>query len=281
MNDEEKEQKKQEKKELDAMFDSFESGTVKTDAPATEPPVEAKTDPPSTDEPKTEPPSTDEPETDEPKTEAPTTDTPDEAAELKRENEELRKKVDEMSAPKTKAPSTTAPATEPPIEEQDFVGDLDPDGMSSKELNDLLNKVHVKAVTDTRLEFKNYNQATLAKVPELVSDNVSVQNKLAALTASFYKDNPDLKGFPKVVGTVFDELAAKNPNDPYDKVLEDVGVEVRNRLEIKKKEVKKKADNGSSVPPLPRKKGSRTRPAQRKGDPVTNEIGEMNESLNR
>ena len=241
------EEKKQEKKELDAMFDALDGGGARTDAPSTDPPEDdLKTEPPSTDEPKTEPPTTDEPETDAPKTdapetdapktEAPTTDIPDEAAELKRENDELRRKLDEASAPKTKPPTTTAPATDPPIEVQDFVGELDLEDISRSpgEFNKLLNKIYSKAVSDTRLEFKNYNKSTLEKVPALVSDNVSVQQKLKALTDNFYKENPDLDGFKKVVSTVFDELVVETPNDPYDKVLSKVGDEVRRRLELKK-----------------------------------------------
>ena len=291
-----KEEKEQEKKELGAMFDALEGGGVQTDAPSTDPPA-AKTEPPSTDEPKTDPPTKDEPktdapetdapktdapETDAPKTEAPTTDAPDDLDQIKKDNEELRRKIDELSAPKTKPPTTTAPATDPPIEEQDFVGkiDLEDVARSPEEFNKLLNKIYSKAVTDTRLEFKNYNKSTLEKVPALVSDNVSVQQKLKALTDNFYKENPDLDGFKKVVSTVFDELVVETPNDPYDKVLSKVGDEVRKRLELKKVKKEPKGKR-TPAPPLPRKKGRTNRPVVPKGDTVADEIGTMNESLNR
>ena len=293
-----KEEKEQEKKELGAMFDALESGGAQTDAPLTDPPGDdLKTEPPSTDEPKTDAPATDEPktdapetdapktdapETDAPKTEAPTTDAPDEAAELKRENDELRRKLDEASAPKTKPPTTTAPATDSPIEEQDFVGEIDLEDVarSPEEFNKLLNKIYSQAVTDTRLEFKNYNKSTLERVPVLVSENVSVQQKLKALTDNFYKENPDLNSFKKVVSTVFDELVVEAPNDPYDKVLSKVGDEVRKRLELKKVEKGPKGKK-TPAPPLPRKKGRANRPVAPKKGGLADEIGAMNESLNR
>lgn len=286
-----KEEKEQQSKELGDMFNALESGSVQTDAPSTDPPGDIKTDPPTTDEPKTDPPTTDAPktdapktdapETDAPKTEAPTTDAPDEAAELKRENEELRKKIDDLSAPKTKVPTTTAPVTDAPIEEQDFIGEIDLDEVSRdpKEFNKMLNKVYSKGVADSRLEFKNYNKSTLERVPSLVSDTVSIQQKLKDLTDNFYKENKDLMKFKKVVSVVFDEMVAENPNDPYDKVLSGVGPEVRKRLELKKTEKKSKDDR--TPPLLPRKKGGRNRPPVSKGDTVADDIGTMNESLNR
>ncbi len=280
-----KEEKEQQSKELGDMFNALESGSVQTDAPSTDPPDDIKTDPPATDEPKTDPPTTDAPktdapETDAPKTEAPTTDAPDEAAELKRENDELRKKIDDLSAPETKVPTTTAPVTDAPIEEQDFIGEIDLDEVSRdpKEFNKIMNKIYAKAVTDTRLEFKNYNKSTLERVPSLVSDTVTIRQKLKDLTDNFYKENKDLMGFKKVVSVVFDEMVAEKPDKPYDKVLSDVGPEVRKRLELKKTEKKSRDDR---TPPLPRKKSGRNRPPVPKGDTVADDIGTMNESLNR
>jgi len=277
------------KEEIDEMFDALESAVVDdnlTDAPVTDEPV-VGTDPPT--DPETDPPSdpeTDAPKTDAPRTDAPTTDPPtdDELERFKKENDELRKKIDDMSAPKTQSPQTDAPSTFAPIEEHDFVGELDIDDLTRDpaEFNKLLNKIYGKAVEDTRGEIQGRTATVLTQVPDLVKTNVAIQENLMRLTNEFYEDNEDLKPFGKVVSTVYDELVQENPNETFEVILNKVEKETRSRLELPKGKVKpkpKQTDN--DPPPLPRHKGKKgARETNQKTDPLVSEIDEMNRSLN-
>jgi hypothetical protein len=275
------------KEEIDAMFDALESTAVNeylTDAPVTEQP-EVKTEPPSTDPP--DEPETDAPVTEEPETEAPTTEQPtdDELERFKRENEELRKKIDDMSAPKTKSPSTEPPSTFAPIEQHNFVDGIDIDDVTRdpEEFNKLLNKIYAKAVEVTRNEIQGRTDTLITKVPDMVKQNVSIQQKLAKMTQEFYEDNEDLRPFRKVVSAVYDELVQENPNETFEVILDKVEKETRSRLELPKGKVKKpKPQKSDDDPPkLPRHRGKKgARKTNQKTDPLINEIDEMNRSLN-
>ena len=265
------------KDEIKSMFNALagrgEKEDVKTDPPSTDPPA-PETDPPTME--------TDQPATDEPKTEPPTTDEPveDGIEVIRRENEELRKKIDEMSGPKTEPPKTEPPSTLAPIEDQDFLGDLDPEDVSRDpaEFNKMMNSIYKKAVTDVREEMQQNSAKLMQGVPEAVASNVSIQEGLRAMRDNFYEKNTDLKPFSKVVATVFEEVAQKNSDKPYDEILELVGVETRDRLELGKAPPVKSNDD---PPPLPRKKGGRVKTQPQRPDKLSSEIGDMNESLHR
>ena len=247
---------------------------VKTDPPSTDPP-EVKTEPPATDPPdldvETDPP--DDVTTDEPKTEPPSTDAPDPRDQI---IEDLRKKIADAE---DKPVATKPPTTDPPkvIEPQDFLKDLNVDtieDLDKKELNDLLNSVYQKAVADTQ---GDNGTEMMKSMPQLITA-VSTMQKVKE---DFYKDNPDLKSFEKVVANVWEEMVGADPNKPWGEVLTDVAPEVRSRLELPEPS-KKKLVNNDSPPRLPRKKGKAERgKTEPKTNSVDDQIGDMNKTLRR
>jgi len=230
--------------------------------------IEVKTDPPSTDPPveDVEEPETESPTTDEPKTAPPSTDAPDERDKT---IDELRKKLAEKDK-KPEVPKTKAPVTEPP--DVDFVGDIDIEDLTPKNLNVLLNKSYKQAIADARARGIEVTQT----LPELVAAVASLQKA----TEDFYSEHTDLVPFKKVVGTVFEELRLANPNQNYEELISSVAPEVRSRLELPEPS-KKKVDKGNP-PRLPRKKSkSGVIKDEPKVGSVSSDIDEMNKSLGR
>ena len=219
--------------DVDAMNRTFEGkepdveDDVKTDPPSTDPPVED-----------VEEPETESPTTDEPKTAPPSTDAPDERDKT---IDELRKKLAEKDK-KPEVPKTKAPVTEPP--DVDFVGDIDIEDLTPKNLNVLLNKSYKQAIADARARGIEVTQT----LPELVAAVASLQKA----TEDFYSEHTDLVPFKKVVGTVFEELRLANPGQTYEELISSVAPEVRKQLELPEPS-KNKVDKGNP-PRLPRKK---------------------------
>lgn len=248
-----------------------------TDKPSTDAP---STDAPATDESTTDTPATDVSATDAPSTDAPITEAPDEKDQI---IADLRAKLDKKD-PKpepTSAPSTQAPLE---LEAQDFIGDLDVENLtdSKEDFNKLLNLVYSKGVTDSR---NIINEGVSGAIPSLVSNQINMATEMKEIRDNFYADNEDLKTFPNVVSTVFEDIAKKSPNETYDNIIKAVAPEVRKRLnlpEYKPGNDKDKKDNKGNLPRLPRKKGksgrSQTKP---KPSPIESELDEMNEVLGR
>lgn len=265
--------------EVDLMNRSFndllgdEDGDVSTDPPAA-------TDAPATDEPATKIPSTNAPATDEPKTEPPTTDAPDEKDQT---IADLRAKLAEKdSGPKPTAP----PATIAPLvfEPQDFIGDENVEDLTSNKdsLNKLLNLVYSKGVTDSR---KIVNEGVAKTIPSLVTGQIDVITQMKETRDNFYAANEDLRAFPNVVSTVFDDIAKKDPNQTYDNIMKAIAPEVRKRLnlpEYKPGNDKDKKNDKGNPPNLPRKKGKSGRTQDKpKTSPIESELDEMNKVLER
>jgi len=247
-----------------------------TEAPGTEAPG---TEAPGTDAPETEAPGTDAPSTDAPATDAPTTDAPreetDAERELREENERLRGRVEELSGPKTSAPKTTAPSTDAPIEEQDFVGDTDLEDLTSdpRKLNELLNKVYSKGVTDTRAAAAGITES----IPGTVKDTVEVQTILRKATEKFYEDHEELVPFKKVVGVVYNELAPDHSDKKLPEILELVAAEAKKRLELPTRQpVGPKPERKHR---LPRKRGSQQRRTSPGPKGVEGELDDMDKAL--
>jgi len=279
------------KDDVSAMLDALEGKVDQTEPPSTDAP---ELEPEPEDDVRTEAPTTDEPEpegeddlADEPETDAPVTDAPDDAddrlSKIMRENAELKQKIADLG--KGKEVHTEAPTTDLPISEEDFVGGLDLDDLTSDptELNKVLNTIYKKAVETVRGEYKEYGTKTLQQIPSMVNETISTKQALQELSKNFYEQNKDLKPWSKTVGVVFDELIVENSDKPYAEVLDLVAKETRERIGLKKSQHVNKDDNGDSdkPPPLHRKKGQRVRPkpSERKG--ISSEIDEMNEALNR
>ena len=272
------------KEELAEMFDALERTTEKTDAPSTDAPV--VDDEVKTDAPKTSAPVTDAPKEGDDKTDAPSTDAPeDELTRVKKEADELRNKLAEFESTKTKTPKTKAPSTDAPIIEEDFVKDIDLDEVTREPsaFNKLLNKIYTKAIQTVRGETKKAKEETLQTIPDIVVNKIELQKSLKEMSDRFYNKNKDLEPFKRVVGVVFEELAAENPKAKYNEVLEKVGVETRKRLGLKEPKVepepKVKNKDEDDPPSLPRKKGGRVTQPKPGSDSVISQIDEMNKTL--
>jgi|1_EtaG_2_1085319.scaffolds.fasta_scaffold01206_3 hypothetical protein len=101
-----------------------------------------------------------------------------------------------------------------------------------KELNGLMNQVYNKAVADmTR------------SLPGLMSNMITQQTQMQRLADDFYKENEDLVPMKNYVGFVANEIAGKHPEWAYDKLFNEVAIEVRRRLKVGKKA--KKAEDGA------------------------------------
>lgn len=197
---------------------------------------------------------------------------------------ELRAKLAALEAEKLtpeKKPEPPKPETkleEPKIEDQDFLGELDLDEVTRdpKEFNKLLNNLYKKARTDGE-------QAIITKLSSVISSQIETTKIVEKAGEDFYKANEDLKGFPKVVKVVFDEIAQKDPNRTLDEVMKDVALETRKRLGLpepkaKVKEEPKKEEVKKDPPPkLPSKGSSAGRISESvdTSDSLTKELDEM------
>lgn len=270
------------KDQIDAMLKIGEPTVTNapfTESVATEAPG---TNAPGTEAPKTESPSTKAPETKAPATSAPTTEAPaeDELERFKKENESLRKQLNEASgkkSPATKAPGTKAPSTEAPFEEVDFLGkelDLDDLIRDPNILNKILNKVY-KMGSDASRKFQ---ETALKNIPDIVKSNIVVQATLKKKVDEFYESNKDLQSFKKVVSAVYEELASENPDWELSKTFSEVEKETRKRLELQKKTGATSAPTTSAPkgPRFPKTKTSRGR-QKPETSPLLEDIDKMNE----
>lgn len=262
------------KEQIEEML-SVGDSTV-TSAPATE---SAATEAPGTESPGTEAPGTKIPETEAPSTDAPTTEAPadDELERIKKENDELRKKLSESTV--KKAPKTKAPTTAAPFEEIDFLGkDIDLDDLTrdSSVFNKMLNKVYKMGVDASR----KFQETTLRNIPEIVKSNVVIQATLKKKVNEFYDDNTDLKPFKKVVATVYEELASENPDWEMGKIFDETEKETRRRLELQKKaKTPGQGKEKHEKPKFPKTKSSRSGRQKPNTSPLLEDIDKMNDIL--
>lgn len=188
---------------------------------------------------------------------------------------ELRSRVVELETVKVEQPK---PAEQPKVESPDFVGDLDLDEVTRdpSKLNEVLNKVYAKAIEDAQ-----------RVLPDQIKTHIAVIESVKEATKQFYEENSDLKQFQKVVQTVFEELAAKDPSRTVSDVIKLVAPEVRKRLELPepkpKSEVKEEKPKLKAVPSLPGKSGraGRVDVEEPKTNTLQDELEEMNKSLRR
>ena len=195
--------------------------------------------------------------------------------------EELRRKLAEKEEQKIESkpePTPTPPLT---LEDLDFLGDADLDEIISdpSKFNKLLNSVYKKGIERANSDILRGNEAVIRSMPDIVKNNIALISELKKVNDDFYKENEDLRAFPKVVGAVFEELIAENPDKNFKELLPQTAEEVRKRLELHKVAARKGKDD---PPSLPRKKGgSRLSQTQPDTDPLLNELNEMDESLDK
>lgn len=196
--------------------------------------------------------------------------------------EELRAKLAAKETPE-ESPKPEPKSEEPKFDEQDFLGELDYDTVMNdpKELNKLLNKVYQQAAMDNSNKFQH-------SLPDIVRDQVVLIQNLQKAGEQFYKDNPDLAGFPKAVSTVFRELVDENPDRTYGEVFKDVSVETRKRLGLPTPEKGKKPDSKSDLklvkeksPRLPSRGSRAGQLSDEKPSGVQSELDDMNKAIGR
>jgi len=262
------------KDEIGEMLKTIGGGSASTDAPSTNAPG---TESPGTGAPGTDAPGTAAPGTDAPATEGPATEVPDEKDTI---ISDLRKKLDAVEK-KEPVKEIVPTAPEPLVlEAQDFIGDLDPyEVVQDKDaFNKLLNIIYQKGVNEAR---NITSEGVLRSIPDIVRFNINLTNELKKSSDAFYDRHKDLAPFKRVVATVFEEIASKNPDKKPDDILEDVAKEARSRLELHKKTTV--PDNNSDRHPrLPGKKGASGKPTdQPKVTAIESELAEMNKVIGR
>ena len=162
-----------------------------------------------------------------------------------------------------------APEPEPEPEPEgpiDFVEDLDTDELFDNKdgINELLNKVF-RAVDD------KYRKM-FERVPAVIEYQIGVTNRVN----DFYHQNPDLSEHKEKVQEVMTEYVKDNPDKSIDEILKEAAPLARKKLGLKPGANPKPKPK---TPPLPRKKGSRVRPAKTKMSDVESEIDAMNKAL--
>lgn len=181
-----------------------------------------------------------------PKVEEPVVDPKDEKiAALEARLAALESKPKEEPAPQ--------PVPEPapqPISEVDFVKDIDLDEVvrDPKEFNKLMNQVYQKGLADSE---QRVVEKVLRSIPEIVQSNIKVTQELEKTKTEFFEENPDLKGFQKVLASVYQEIAEKNPGKDYKTILALTGAEARTRLGLEKKAKATIPEQKRTPPKLP------------------------------
>jgi hypothetical protein len=171
------------------------------------------------------------------------------------------------------------------LEDQDFIGDLDLDDLTRDKtaLNKILNAVYSKGVNDSK---KIATEGVLNSIPDIVKHNLSLLTALKEASDNFYKENADLTPFKRVVATVFEEIAAKNPDKKYGELMNLVAPEARKRLELHQQAVKAEKKDGDEKGKPPRlhgvKGGQHRTPSQKPNtSALENEIAAMNKVIGR
>lgn len=263
------------KDEIDLMIKSLNEGIieepkVEEPTPVSEPEVKVEETKPEP-EPKVEP---------EPKPEIKEPE-PEPLEDKDKVISDLRTKLAEKESQKVEP--KPKPEPEPlKFDIQEFVNDEDIDDFSRdpKKLNDLLNKVYQKAATDSR---GIVSEEVLRAIPEIVRTNLITMQNLQKASDDFYTDNPDLKPFKKVTATVFEEIVSENPDKKFGDIMEEVGPEVRRRLELPKKTaVATVTTEKRVIPSLPQRGRNVSRSQDKPSiEPLQAELEEMSKSIGR
>lgn len=212
----------------------------------------------------------------------PTPDPESEIDRLKREQVEMRQKMDEILSRQTTSAPDKAETTQQPftVEEQDFIGDTDIDSTLNdpKELNKLLNKVFQKGIEIAEMR----NAEIRSSLPEAIRTNVITLETLCKASEKFYDENKDLAPFKGAVASIFGEISTQHPEWDYEKLLKESEVETRKRLNLTKsvEAPMSTPPPAKDVPRLPRKGSQhRTTPDAKSSNPVLNEIAAMDAAL--
>lgn len=202
--------------------------------------------------------------------------------------EDLRSKLAAKEAetkkeePEKKEEKKEEPKEEPlKLEEQDFIGDLDPEEIvrDKDSFNKLLNTIYSKGILDAR---KILGENILQTIPAVIRNNIEIIGQMKETKEKFYSENKDLKPFEKVVAAVFEELQSENVGKTYKEIIALVGPEARKRLGLQKKamEKEKEEEEEHKAPRLPKKSSSLPNKHEKPNTSgLQDEIAEMNKFL--
>lgn len=195
----------------------------------------------------------------------------DELARLRRENEALKRTLDQRS---DASPPPEEPASEEPevleVPTITLVDDETYDkALESREaLNELLNKVRKNAIEFTY-------EAVLKRIPQVVQRQVSHESAQQKMVDDFFRANEDLLPVRRYVALEFQTLMSKNPDMSYPDLLTETAQIVRKSLGMthnvgRKGRPKKARRKAPSTPD-----GSRSRQQPRKPSGIAAEIAAM------
>jgi hypothetical protein len=198
-------------------------------------------------------------------------DSATELSRLKRENEALKRTLDQSP--------DMPPPREEPVDDQpevldvptvDLVDDEAYDkALESREaLNELLNKVRKNAIEFTY-------EAVLKRIPQVVQRQVSHESAQQKMVDDFFRANEDLLPVRRYVALEFQTLMASNPDMSYPDLLEQTAKIVRKSLGMtqtvgRKGKPRKSLRRAPSGPD-----GSRSRQQPRKPSGIAAEIAAM------
>lgn len=177
--------------------------------------------------------------------EAPEADDPLE--ELRRQTEELRKRLNEVAAFREMAQQQTWPATDDAKKAQEQAAATEPEAKPQEQRPNLVfvTEEEAEEIVENPAKINEvltrvYNQAledTYKALPQLVVRMVNTQMTMERLVSDFYRENDDLAPYRDFVALVGQEIESKpeNAGRPYPELLQEIAAEARKRLGLMKK----------------------------------------------
>jgi len=154
---------------------------------------------------------------------------------LQKENERLRKLLEETAGNRIPEPSPQKKEEERKKDKKKEFKFVDDDKfndalLTPEALNSLLTQVYERAKNDA---IEESTKQSLQQTPEVVTRLVSSRMELQNAINEFYQVNPDLREYKQFVGMIATELRANNPDWDTPKLMEGVAKESKKRLGIK------------------------------------------------
>ena len=207
----------------------------------------------------------------------------DEVESLRKQNEEFRKQINELSGKRIKKVEEEVEFPGLTLEDIDFIGkDVDIEDIihDPKKFNELLNKVFKTGAETAR---KSTTEGVLRNIPNLVKRNIEIATALKTEADIFYKTNKDLEPFKKVVQVVYEDILAEKPELKFEDRMKITAIETRKRLGLAETKPDNKDKGDRARPHLPPGSRGGARGDQRslskpKTDSLLDEISDMNKN---
>lgn len=155
-------------------------------------------------------------------------------------------------APQAPAPQPSAPAVIEFVKSEeelnqvlDSVGNFN--SFLTRFASDIAQNIRAQVVSEAK-------EATMVSIPALVGNLAEQAVNMRMAVKEFYSANSDLAPYASYVGSVANEIAAREPQLPLDQLFEKLGPEVRSRLHLKER-VLSQALPGAGPEPTPSAEG--------------------------